>query len=88
LFGHLKNCLQGHQYGSADEFLSGVREIPDEISADTLEAVFRVRINGLDRGIAALQHMESTWNEVNNGPLGYSLLRSDLEMVIPSWDTG
>jgi hypothetical protein len=43
-------------------------------------------INRLDRCIAALQQMESTWNEVNNSPLSYSWQRSDLEMLIPSWD--
>jgi hypothetical protein len=31
--------------------------------------------------------MKSTWNEVNNGPLSYSWQCSDLEMLIPSWDT-
>jgi hypothetical protein len=36
---------------------------------------------------AALQRMDSTWNEVSNGPLGYSWQRSDLEMLIPSCDT-
>jgi hypothetical protein len=34
-------------------FVSGVREIIDEISVDTSEAVFRECINKLDRGIAA-----------------------------------
>jgi hypothetical protein len=28
-------------------------------------------INKLDRCIAALQQIESTWKEVNNGPLSY-----------------
>jgi hypothetical protein len=35
----------------------------------------------------ASQQTESTENEVNNGPSSYSLQRSDLEMLIPSWDT-
>jgi hypothetical protein len=35
----------------------------------------------------ALQQTESRENEVNNGPSSYSLQRSDLEMLIPSWDT-
>jgi hypothetical protein len=41
LFGHLKNCFQGQQSRSTDELLSGIREILDAISVDTLEAVFR-----------------------------------------------
>jgi hypothetical protein len=71
LFGHLKNRLQGQQFGSADEYLSEVREILDEISVDAVEAVFREWINGLDRCIAAFQQTENTWNEVNNDPLSY-----------------
>jgi hypothetical protein len=38
LFGHLKNRLQGQQFGSVNELLSRVREILDEISVDTLKA--------------------------------------------------
>jgi hypothetical protein len=72
LFGHLNNRLQGQQFGSADELLSGVRQILDEISLDTLETGFREWVNRLDRCIAALQEMENTWNEVNNGTLSYS----------------
>jgi hypothetical protein len=72
LFGHLKNRLQGQQFASADELLSRVREILDEISVDSLEAVFREWINRLDRCIAALQQTESTWNEENNGSLSDS----------------
>jgi hypothetical protein len=68
LLGYLKNRLQGQQFGPADELLSGVREILEEISADTVEAVFWRWINRLDGCSAALQQMESTWNEVNNGP--------------------
>jgi hypothetical protein len=68
-FGHLKNHLQGQQFGSADELLSGVREILDEISVGTLEAVFREWINKL---ADALQELESTYNEANNGSSCYS----------------
>jgi hypothetical protein len=61
LFGHLKNRLQGQQFGSAYELLSGIRKILEEISIDTLEAVFREWTNRLERCIehcsmAALQH--------------------------------
>jgi hypothetical protein len=38
--GHLTNRLQGRQFGPANELLSGVREILDEISIDTLKLVF------------------------------------------------
>jgi hypothetical protein len=72
LFEHLKNRLQRQQFGPTYEFLSGVRKIRDEISDDRLEAVFRKWIKRLNRCIAALQQMESTWNEVNNGPLSDS----------------
>jgi hypothetical protein len=72
LFGNLKNRLQGQQFGSAYELLSGVRNSLDEISVETLEVIFREWINRLDRCIASLQQMESTWNEVNNGSLSYS----------------
>jgi hypothetical protein len=41
LFGHLKSHLQRQQFGSADELLSGGREILDEIIVATLEAIFR-----------------------------------------------
>jgi hypothetical protein len=41
LFGHLKDRFEGQQFGFADEFLSGVRKILDEISVDTLEMFFR-----------------------------------------------
>jgi hypothetical protein len=41
LFGHLKTRLQGQQFRSAYELLSGVREILDEISIDMLEVVFQ-----------------------------------------------
>jgi hypothetical protein len=41
LFGHLKNHLQRQQFGSADEFLSGIRKVLDEISVDILEVIFR-----------------------------------------------
>jgi hypothetical protein len=41
LFEHLKNSVQGQQFGSADELLSGIREILEEISVNTLEAIFR-----------------------------------------------
>jgi hypothetical protein len=40
----------------------------------------------MDRCIATLQQMDSMWNEVRNGPLSYSWQRSDLEMLISSWD--
>jgi hypothetical protein len=53
LFGDLTNRLQGQQFGLANELLSGVRKILDEISVDTLEAVFRKWINKLERWIAA-----------------------------------
>jgi hypothetical protein len=43
-------------------------------------------IKRLDECIAILEQMESTWNEVNNDPLSYSRERSDLEMLIPSWN--
>jgi hypothetical protein len=86
-FGHLKDSLQARQFGSADHLLSAVRKILDEISVHTLEKGFREYINRLDQYIAALQQMESMWNEVNNGPLTYSWQCSSLEMLIPSWDT-
>jgi hypothetical protein len=41
---------------------------------------------GLDRCIVALQEMESTCNEVNNGPLNCSWQHWDLEIFIASWD--
>jgi hypothetical protein len=41
LFRHLSNRLQGQQFPSGDEILSGVRKMLDEISVDTLHAVFR-----------------------------------------------
>jgi hypothetical protein len=37
--------------------------------------------------IATMQQMESTWNEVSNGPLSYSWQHSDLKMLISSWGT-
>jgi hypothetical protein len=52
LFGYLKNRLKGQQFEFADEFLSGVRKILDEISVDILEAIFRECINRLKRWIA------------------------------------
>jgi hypothetical protein len=55
-----------------------------------LKAVFREWVNqqiGLDRCIAALQQIESTWNEINSRPLSDPWQRSDLEMLIPSWNT-
>jgi hypothetical protein len=64
--------IQGQQFGFADELLSRVREILDEASVDTLEAVFREWINRLHPFLAAWQQMERTWNEANNGPLSYS----------------
>jgi hypothetical protein len=60
---------------------AGVRKILDDISVNTLEAVFGEWINRLDRCIT-LQQMESTWNEINSHPLGCSWQRSDLEMTI------
>jgi hypothetical protein len=48
LFEYLKNGLQRQEFGSADEFLSEIWEILDEISLDTLETVFREWINKLD----------------------------------------
>jgi hypothetical protein len=85
--GHLKTRVQGQQFGSADELLLGVRKILDEISVDTLEAVSREWIDRLDRCIAALQQMESAWNEVNNDLLSHSCQRSHPEMLILSWHT-
>jgi hypothetical protein len=41
LFGHPKNRFKGQQLKAADKDLSGIREILDEISIDTLEVVFR-----------------------------------------------
>jgi hypothetical protein len=41
LFEHLKNCLQGQQFGSGDEFFSRVRKFLNEISVDILKTVFR-----------------------------------------------
>jgi hypothetical protein len=59
LFGYLNNRFQGQQFGSADELLSGVRKILDEISVDTLEAVFREyvdqEIGPMPCSLAALQ---------------------------------
>jgi hypothetical protein len=68
LFRHLKNRLQGQQFGPAYELLSGVREILNEISVDTLEGVFREWIKRLDRCIAGLRQRESAWNEMDNRP--------------------
>jgi hypothetical protein len=48
-FGHFKNGLQGQQFGSADELLSEVRELLDEINIDILEAILREWIIRLDR---------------------------------------
>jgi hypothetical protein len=87
LLRHLKNRLQGQQVGSAYELLSGFQDIPAEIIVDTLEAVVREWINRLDRCIAVLQQMESICNDVNTHLLSYSWRRSDLEILIPSWDT-
>jgi hypothetical protein len=72
LFGHLKNNLQGKQFGSVDELLLRVGEILEEISVYTLETVFREWTNRLDRCFSASQQMERTWNDVNKGPLSYS----------------
>jgi hypothetical protein len=72
LFGQLKNRLQREQFGSADELVSGVRKILDEISADILEEIFQEWIKRLDRCIAVWQQMESIWDETNKGRLGYS----------------
>jgi hypothetical protein len=88
-----QNGLQGQQFGSAEEFLSEIRKILDEISVDLLEAVFREWINRLARCIAALQQMERTWNRVDNDPLIYSWKGSDLEMpnraeIIWAWSSG
>jgi hypothetical protein len=47
--------IQGEQFGSADKLLSGVRKVLDEISIDTLEAIFQKWINRLD-WTDALQH--------------------------------
>jgi hypothetical protein len=69
LFRHLKNRLQGQQFGSADELLSSVRKILDELGVDILKMIFRECINRLNKWIAALQQMESMWNEVNSGPV-------------------
>jgi hypothetical protein len=45
-FGLLKTRLQERkQFRAANEILSGVRKILDEISANTLEAVFRERVD-------------------------------------------
>jgi hypothetical protein len=52
LFENLKNRLQGQEFGSADEFLLGVRKILDEISVGTWEKVFRERIDKSERCIA------------------------------------
>jgi hypothetical protein len=75
----LFSCLEISKSASEDKnsglqmnFSRESEEIVDEISVDTLEAVFRKWINRSDRCIHALQQMESTWNEVNNGPLSYS----------------
>jgi hypothetical protein len=48
LFGHLKSRSEGQQFGSADELLSGIRKILEEISVDPVEAVFWERIKRLD----------------------------------------
>jgi hypothetical protein len=61
LFEILKNRLQGQHFGSADELLSEVRKIVDEISVGTLETVFREWINRVARCIAANgKYMERT----------------------------
>jgi hypothetical protein len=78
LFGHFKNRLQGQQFRSAYEFLSRIRKILDEISVDTLEVAFQAWINRLDRWIAVLLQMESTWNEVNNGALKKMLISAQI----------
>jgi hypothetical protein len=57
LFGHLKHRLQGQQFGSAYELLSGDRSILDEISFVTLDAVFG---GGSTDETDALQHC-SKW---------------------------
>jgi hypothetical protein len=72
LFGHLKNRLQGQQRESADELLSGVRKILNEISQGILEVVFWEWINRLDQCTAAFQQTESTCKHATNGPLSYS----------------
>jgi hypothetical protein len=41
LFRHLKNLLQGRQFGSTDKRCSGVRQILNEMRINTLEVVFR-----------------------------------------------
>jgi hypothetical protein len=68
-FGHLRKRLQRQEFGSADELLSEVREILDEISADTLEAVFWEWIKRWERCIVA---NGNPWNKVTNGPLSDS----------------
>jgi hypothetical protein len=40
-----QNRLEAQQFGSADEHLSGVRDVLEEVSVDNLEAVFREWIN-------------------------------------------
>jgi hypothetical protein len=72
LFGHLKNRLQGQEFGFANELLLGVRKLLGEISFDTLEAVLPESVNRLDRCTAALEQMESMWKEAKNGPLSDS----------------
>jgi hypothetical protein len=72
LVRHLKNRLQGQQFGPPYEFFSGVRKNLDETSLDILEAVFWESINRLDRCTAALQRIESASNEVSNDALSYS----------------
>jgi hypothetical protein len=52
--------IQGQQFGYADELLSEVRKILNEISFEALEVVFWDWINELNRYIAALQQMEIT----------------------------
>jgi hypothetical protein len=78
LFGHLNNSLQGQQFGLADELLSRVREILDEINFGTLEAVSGSVSTDLTDALhcialhcIALQQMENTWDEVNNDSLSY-----------------
>jgi hypothetical protein len=95
LFEDLKNRLQGQQLGSADEFLSKVLEILDEINVDTLEAAFRERLKRLERCIVAnVKYME--WCKQWSIELFLTDLRSqisdlrsqisDLEMLISSWN--
>jgi hypothetical protein len=90
LFGCLRNRRQSKDSNSGLQ-MNFFRESEKFWKNSTLTFCKRFSgsdwINRLDLCIAALQQMESTWNEVDNGPLSYSWQGSDLEMLIPSWDT-